>query len=694
MEKIIGREQQLASLDAFIEHVQDRPVSLLLDGEPGSGKTTLWLHGSEAARAAGVRILTARPLEAEAGFSFSAIGDLLAETHDVIDALPEPQARALRIALLLVPAGDAPADERAVGLGLLGVLRRLAEESPVVVAVDDLQWLDEPSARALGFAARRLDGERVGLLAAARPVTPSLPFAPERAFPALTRVPVGPLTRDEVHRLAERRLAVTLSRPALQDVYTTSGGNPLYALELARAVAVEADGSRRRLAVPPSLRELIGARIATLSSSTRHALLVASALADPTLDVVSAAIGGDATRALEEAVDADVAEISTDGRVRFVHPLLAAAAYDGATESARRETHALLARLTREREERARHLALASSSPSEEVAAELEAAAHAARARGAPVVAGELAELSAQLTPATESAAARRRRLDAAFWIFEAGDSRRARAILEALLEQAEPGAERARILVNLATVRSYDDDIRAARDLFLAASGEHGADDEIRMRAHDGVAGTSFRLRANLHESVQHAAEAAARAEALGRDDLLGEALGSKAIVEAILGREEARETAKTALALRNDDQGRRIMRDPAFAVAVVELWHDELEEAAARFQSLADRARELGDESSIPYLHVMMGQLECVRGRPAEAARLTRDALDHARQAGQETLVAYLLGVEAWACAYAGDETATLELASQSLELAERTNGVPAWFFATSALGQLAVA
>ena len=134
--------------------------------------------------------------------------------------------------------------------------------------------------------------------------------------------------------------------------------------------------------------------------------------------------------------------------------------------------------------------------------------------------------------------------------------------------------------------------------------------------------------------------------------------------------------------------------MRDPAFAVAVVEFWHDDLDGASARFRTLADRARELGDESSIPYLHVMLGQIECVRGRLTEAARLTEGELEHARQAGQETLVAYLLGVAAWAHAYAGDEKRTRDSAAQSLELAERTSGVPAWFFATSALGQLELA
>ena len=127
---------------------------------------------------------------------------------------------------------------------------------------------------------------------------------------------------------------------------------------------------------------------------------------------------------------------------------------------------------------------------------------------------------------------------------------------------------------------------------------------------------------------------------------------------------------------------------------MAVVEFWHDDLDGATARFDALTERALVIGDESSIPYLKVMLGQIECVRGRFDEAIELTEGELEHARQAGQETLVAYLLGVAAWARAYAGDEDGARASAAQSLALAERTSGVPAWFFATSALGQLELA
>ena len=693
--EVIGRTHELGVVEAFVARVQSGPASLAFEGEAGSGKTTLWLAARELARSTGARVLSARPLEAETGFAYAGIADLLAEATEPIAQLPEPQARALRVALLLAPSGEVGADERAVGLGLLGVVRRLAAQQPVVLAVDDLQWLDAPSARALGFAARRLDDELVGVLATIRDEPRSrLALDPERAFPALERVRVESLPLEDVHRLVRSRLGITLSRPVLREVHRASAGNPLFALELARAVDRREDqGSPGRLGVPRSLGELVGARIAALPADTRRALAVAAALADPVVELVSEAVGAEAFARLDLAVAADVVEL--DGRrVHFTHPLLAAAAYEAARPPERREVHSTLAELVGDPEERARHLALATSGPDTAVASALDEAARSALARGAPVVAGELAELAARLTPAGETVEGRRRRLDAASWLFEAGDSRRARALLEDVVDEAAPGGERARALVLLARVRSYDDDLGTARDILLAAIDEAGADVEARITAHEGVAATSFRLRDRLDEAVGHAAEAVRLARRIGRDDLLGESLASQAVAEAILGRASANATIEAALALQPASERNRITRQPEFPAAVIELWHDDLTGAAARLESLAERAAAIGDESSIPYVDVILGQVECVRGRYDDALRLTEGELEHASQAGQETLVAYLLGVAAWAHAYAGDDERARAAAAESLRLAKETSGVPAWFFATSALGQLELA
>ena len=443
MDEIIGRKQELGTVEAFVARQDDRPASLLLEGEAGSGKTTLWLGGCEAARSAGARVLVARPLQAETGFAFAGIADLLTEATEVIAELPEPQERALRVALLLEPAGKSPADERAVGLGLLGVLQRLALAEPVIVAVDDIQWLDAPSARVLVVrrASARRGGRRLpagtparGALAARdRPRASVAEAHPDSGLAARSRgrAPPDPIS------------------PRPDPVAADASGDPcdLRGQPTVRARACprapgrlhRPAGRGPRLVVPKSLRDLVGARISELPDGTRKVLLLVSALADPALDVVSTATSANARRALEPAVAGEVVELD-DGRVRFTHPLLAAAAYEGAGDERRREAHAVLARLAVGPEERARHLALAAEGPDAAVADQLDEAARSARARGAPVVAGELAELAAQLTPPADDEAARRRHLDAAFWIFEAGDSRRARPILERMVVSTRAG--------------------------------------------------------------------------------------------------------------------------------------------------------------------------------------------------------------------------------------------------------------
>ena len=165
---VVGRERELAALGAFVG--ETGPTALTLEGEPGIGKTTLWLAGVEEAARRGRRVLRSRPAEAEAHLAFAGLGDLLEDVlDDALGVLPPPQAEALRIALLLEPASGASRDERMLGVALLGVLRRLVEEQPVLIAVDDVQWLDAATAGVLAFAWRRLRREPVGLLLCAGP---------------------------------------------------------------------------------------------------------------------------------------------------------------------------------------------------------------------------------------------------------------------------------------------------------------------------------------------------------------------------------------------------------------------------------------------------------------------------------------------------------------------------------------------
>jgi predicted ATPase len=164
---VVGREVELGRIGAFLAEVGDgHAAALVLSGAPGIGKTVLWERGVEEAASRGLRVLAHRAVEAEAGLAFTGLADLLAPVlDDVLPALSPPRRRALAVALLLEDAGDAPPDLGAIGLALMDALRVLANAAPVVVAVDDLQWLDSSTAGVSALALRRLDGAPVGTLA-------------------------------------------------------------------------------------------------------------------------------------------------------------------------------------------------------------------------------------------------------------------------------------------------------------------------------------------------------------------------------------------------------------------------------------------------------------------------------------------------------------------------------------------------
>lgn len=153
---VVGREAELAAVESLLEEVEHGPAALVLDGEAGIGKTTVWLSGVEQARERGYCVLSCRPSEAEASLPFVALADLLEPLlPDALSALPTPQRRALEVALLLEDAEETRPDPRAIGAGLLNSLRQAARSRPVLLAIDDLQWLDPASAGAIEYAARR-----------------------------------------------------------------------------------------------------------------------------------------------------------------------------------------------------------------------------------------------------------------------------------------------------------------------------------------------------------------------------------------------------------------------------------------------------------------------------------------------------------------------------------------------------------
>jgi DNA-binding CsgD family transcriptional regulator len=488
---LVGREVEVAVLADFLAAGQSTPQGLVLDGEAGIGKTTLFDATVMEARAHGFAVFACRPAGAEAAFSFAALADLLSPVlPEGLWWLPVPQRRALAAALLLEEVEGSAPDERAIAFA---VFQLLAERGggPLMIAVDDVQWLDAASAAVLAFALRRLVAAPAAILVARRSSgEEAAPLGLDRAFPSelLRRLRLGPLSVGATHRLLRERLGVSFPRPALVQLHETSGGNPFYALELGRALeqSGERAGAGERLTVPTSLTGLVSARLAALSEEAREVLEPVALLSKPTVSIVEA-VASDTTTVRARLRTAEAAAILEldDERVRFSHPLLAACVEAELDPRRRRSLQRRLAELVGDPEQRARHLALGASGPSAEVADELETASVIAALRGASAAAAELAELSVSLTPGDAGGEVlRRRQLLAADHHYASGDAERSRVILEPLPEQLQAGSERAEVLRRLGE-RSTDDFERSERFLeqaFVEAESDPRLKAEIVM--------------------------------------------------------------------------------------------------------------------------------------------------------------------------------------------------------------------
>jgi len=453
--EIVGREQELAAVNAWLAGGLLGPALLVLEGEPGIGKTMLWRAGVEEARSRGFRVLVSWPVEAEHGFAHAGLADLFEPVRDeVLPLLPRPRRRALEVALLLdEPAGPEEVEPRALGVAVADGLRLLAANMPVLLAIDDIQWLDASSLGALAFALRRLSESRIAVLLARRLGADSgRPSELEDAVGSerVGRVAVGPLSVGALHRVLRDRLARPVARQTLLRVHEHSGGNPFFALELARVLEADVDPSSP-LRVPDTVEELIRARMEGLPAATREALTFLAAAGTVTDAFLERA--GLAAQALAPAFDAGITA-RTEGTIRFTHPLLSSVLY-GDLRSERARVHARIAGLVDDPLVRARHLALSKERPDGAVAAVLDEAAALAAARGASQVAAELAEQALRLTPANAPRKRHRRALAAARAEHTAGEWTRARALVGDLLGEVEEGRLRAQALMVLAELES-----------------------------------------------------------------------------------------------------------------------------------------------------------------------------------------------------------------------------------------------
>ena len=688
---VVGRDAELGALHDFVARISDGASAFVLEGEAGMGKTTLWRAGVEAAEAAALCVLQAEPAESETALSFSGLGDLLDPVLDeALGPLAAGQRSALARALVLEEVEGPPPDAHAAGVALLNALRGLAGTRAVLVAVDDVQWLDAASVGALAYAARRLRTEHVGLLLARRTGVASPVVDELRRTARCRQLNVEALDSAVLHEVVHAHLGVALPRPLLEEVRQASGGNPFYALEIVRmltrsSVSVEAG---RPIPVPDSLHDLVHGRLLALPAESREFLIAAAAHAHPTVAITETASGVPRALGLVPAVDARIVEIEGD-RIRFTHPLLAAGALETADPLRRATIHSRLADLLDDPEARAWQLAASVDEPDEAVAAVIEDAAAHARNRGAPRPAALLLDCAEQLTPADSRDDTIRRAVEAAYLHFESGDSRRAEGKLDALISSLSPGEQRARALWTLARIRTYEDP-REAAGLFLQVIAEAQHDREILAAAHEGVASSLFYALDRLEESARHSDAALALARELGDRALQGDVLISKLGAEVMLGHTSAARTATEALELQKVSAGRRLLDQPLLAVAEYWLLTDRQTDARDTFLDLLKQSEDIGDESSRPYLLFLVGETECLLGDLAAALEHAHDGHAAALQAGQPLFSAYSLALQSLVNAQLGRDSDARDSAGRALEAV--AGGIPyAKLVVATAVGHL---
>jgi DNA-binding CsgD family transcriptional regulator/tetratricopeptide (TPR) repeat protein len=662
-EEVVGRGTELDAIREFFEPRLERPRALLLEGEAGIGKTTLLAAASEEARRRGWHLLGCRPAEAESQLAFAALADAFGEiVGGGLATLPEPQRAAL---LGAVRCAGTEVDRLALSMGVLSLLRGLAHSGPVALLVDDVQWLDSPSARAFSYGLRRLTVEPVVVIASHREGE-SVPPAFVEAMRAigLSRLPVRALSLGAIARIVRAHLSVSFSRPVLLRIYDAAGGNPFFALELARAAA-EAAERDEVLAIPESLRELVGIRLAALPGETRAALLVVSALGQPRSSVVAAAVE-DWEEAVAPAVEAGVLEL-VGGRVRFMHPLLGSVVYADAPEHRRRSVHRALANVAEEPEQRGWHLAMATERPNERVAAKVANAAIAAATRGAPETAAELAEQARRLTPPSRLDACAARALDAAAYAWSAGDAKRSETMLLELIASVPQSPVRAAARHLL--VKIVDDVAETLTLLDLALEDSAGAPameaSVLNLRARQRMWGGDFAgAIADAHTAATHAAAAGSAAE-------LAVALAREAHARVFAGEPVPHELLERAVALEGSlDEGIPIGDSPTRVRGMCALWSDDLEIAWSLLISVDLQAQARSESWRAIVLHTL-AEVELRRGRTAEALRAVEEATEIADYWGVVHAEAAVLSTAALVKATIGDVDEARRAAERALEL-----------------------
>jgi DNA-binding CsgD family transcriptional regulator len=657
-------------VSSFLSSAARRAAALLIQGEAGIGKTTVWLAAAEEARLRGFRVLSARASRDEREFAFGIASELIRDVEpDVLGALPETQRKAAERNLLQVSGAHAAHEQRAVVAAFTAIVNKLAETSPVLVAIDDVQWLDAASRDLLAFAARRLRG-RVGLLLTERTTTDSAASWLRLDGPdALSRMRVSPMDAGRLQRLITDRVGRSFSRPTMMRVAEVSGGNPFYALQLARAVGDPASVMTAML--PPALAEIIRLRVGHFDDEVKRVLLAAACVEDPTVDVMATITSTSVDRLVQLLEGPETHGVLTiDGnRVRFTHPILAYGIYHAALPAQRRQMHRAMADLESSPEQRARHMALAAVSADAETLRALDVAAATVDADGDPVAAAELVELAMAVGGNTPA-----RRLAAARLHLAAGDLDRCRALAETAAAVLPAGQMRATAHLLIGGTLVCRGDFAATVDAFRRAIADAADEPDLLIRAHLGSA-MAYSSLGNGDAAQRHSIQAMTRAEQSTDPHLLSESLSFHVVLQCRRGLGLDRSTLDRAIALEDVNAH---TPGPFSARAVDALaagWTGQVVESGSKITAVLTRYEARGANSDLPWLQFHAAMVDIWLGNYGSAQRTAEDMLLRAEQMGG-THVGLLAAVPA---ALAAAHTGREQDARKAIEGALADSSVP---------------
>ncbi|MBI2763595.1 MAG: AAA family ATPase [Chloroflexi bacterium] len=682
---LIGRHAELERIGAVLAFRDAFPAGILLHGREGIGKTALWREAVRRSHELGYRVLECALSRNESRLTFAGLADLIGPALDeVLPKIAPPQARALETALAIASSDASPSDEQAVAFGLHGALSVLASRSPIVLAVDDIQWLDPSSTLMLSYAIRRLRRESVVLLFALRDGE-ALDHQTALAGGAgvdLERIFVGPLPLGAIHRMIRTQLGYSLTRPQLLRIHAVSEGNPLHALELARAI------ESGRADAPDALLMLLANRVASLPETAHLALAFAAIATDTDIEALSAAYGPNLRQDLQPSIDADLLTIAR-GRVSFTHPLVVSAAEASVPDTTRSELHRRLAGATASEEVRAAHLAQATQVPNAEVADTLERAARGIRRRGARAASAALFEAAARVTPPGQPHDDAGRRLAAAEAWFEAGDPGRAEGILTSLRAELPTGDQRSEATWRLGIILDEGGRWQEATAIWREALAET-MDPGLVSQIQCSLAITAFYTE-SVQDGVTRAAAAVMAAEQSASPAFLARALAVQALTMSISGSGDYRQVIERALALEAGlDESLGDWSPSGVAAECARHSGDEMG-ARRHYATVLERAVNMGDANVEQWAAFGLASAELLAGNYGRASELADSVLDLADQTGVMRIPARSL--RAHVDAHLGKLDAARSLVAEAIDGATKAGEATHMFGCQVVLGVIEV-